>query len=75
VLLVILQSVPLHFSLNASLIDGLAISHALEGRWNSPSIANSMGVRQETRQQALLAEDVGKLVVYASFRQLQHRVL
>jgi hypothetical protein len=61
---------------HASLIDGLAISQALEGRWNSPFIANSMGVQQETRQQALPAEDVGKkLVVYTSFRQLQHRVL
>src|SRR5882724_5289402 len=52
---------------HASLIDGLSISHALEGRWNSPFMANFMGVQQDTTQQALLAEDVGKkLVVYAT---------
>jgi hypothetical protein len=49
------------------LINGLAVSHALEGRWNSPFMANFMGVRQGTTQQALLSEDIGKkLVVYTT---------
>src|ERR1700722_9059025 len=49
------------------LIDGLEVSHALEGTWNSVFMANLMGVQHSTTQQALLSTDMGKkLVIYAT---------
>ena len=52
---------------DAALIDGLTISHAFEGTWNSPFMANLMGVQQSTTQQVLLSETKGQtLVIYAT---------
>jgi hypothetical protein len=52
---------------NALLADGLAVSRALEGTWNSRFMANFMGEQYATTQQALLSEPAGqKLVVYAT---------
>ena len=52
---------------NISLIEGLTVSRSLEGTWNSPFMANFMGLQKDTTQQALLSEDTGKkLVIYAT---------
>src|SRR5271169_1704890 len=52
---------------NAPLIDGLAVSHALEGKWNSPFMANFLGLQQETTQHALLKVPSGRsLVIYVT---------
>jgi hypothetical protein len=51
----------------AALVEGLKFSHPLEGTFQSPFLANFLGVQQPTTQQALLQLPAGQtLVIYVT---------